>query len=225
MKSWDWFNNNFLPPQDYNPYPRKNHPNYGVNSHNYRCPEFNTIDWKNSYVLLGGSDVFGEGLQDNEVMSYFLEEMLGQPVINLAVPAASNQHIVLTMSMLAKHHTPKAWLIGWSDEGRWLHWDAKAKNNIEVQAHRGPHEQYCGNPYPQLIESLHWYSSQARVTAQAIAGTRLIEIGGDPFPILKEWRVTPVPYVDTCVDDQHIGVGTQLKAAEILYQKIKDLGL
>jgi hypothetical protein len=72
---------------------------------------------------------------------------------------------------------------------------------------------------------LNWYSSQARVTAQAIAGNRLIEIGGEPFPILKEWGVTPVPYLDTCVDDQHIGVATQRKAAEILYQKIKDLGL
>ena len=210
---------------EYNPHPRKNHPGYGVNSHNYRCPEFDTIDWANSYVLFGGSDVYGEGLKDNEIMSYFLQEMLGQPVINLAVPAASNQHIVLTMSMLARRYTPKAFLVGWGDEGRWLHWDEKAKNSIDVQAHRGPHKEFCGDPYPQLIHSLHWYSSQARVTAQAIAGNRLVEIGGEPYPIIKEWGVTTVPYVDSGFDENHIGINTQKKAAEILYNKIKEQGL
>lgn len=225
MKSWPWFNNNFLPPQDYNPYPRTNHPNYGVNSHNYRCPEFDTIDWENSYVLLGGSDAFGEGLNDNEILSYFLQEMLDQPIINLAVAAASNQHIVLTMSMLARYHTPKAWLIAWSDECRWLHWDPKTSDPVKVQAHRGPHKEFCGDPYPQLLDALPWYSSQARVTAQAIGRDRLIEIGGEPIPILKEWDVTAVPYVDRGFDSQHIGIDTHRKAAEILYQKIKERGL
>jgi hypothetical protein len=53
----------------------------------------------------------------------------------------------------------------------------------------------------------------------------LIEIGGETIPILKEWNVTAVPYIDRGFDSQHIGIGTHRKAAEILYQKIKERGL
>lgn len=225
MKSWPWFNNKFLPPQDYNLYPKKDHPNYVVNSDNYRCPEFNTIDWENSYVLLGGSDLYGEGLKEHEIMSYFLEQLLGKPVINLGVPACSNQHIVLTMSMLAKHYTPKAWIVAWGDDCRWLHWDPKSKDDVNVQAHRGPHEQFCGNPYPQLLDALPWYASQARVTAQAIGGDRLIEFGGEPVPIFKEWNVATVKFVDKAIDGDHIGVNTHRLAAELMFRLIKERGL
>jgi hypothetical protein len=225
MKSWDWFNNNFLPPQEYNLYPKKDHPNYGVNSQNYRCPEFNTIDWANSYVLLGGSDVYGEGLKDNETMSYFLEQLLETPVINLGVTACSDQHIVLVMSMLAKHYTPKAWIVGWSDDSRWLHWDSKATNSVDVQAHRASHEHYCSAPWPHLMESLSWYASQARVTAQAIGKDRLIEFGQDKIPIFKEWNVPTFATVDFAVDNDHMGVETQKIAANLIYQLIKERGL
>lgn len=220
--SWWWFEENMLPPQEYNRYPK--HIKYGVNSHNYRCPEFNTIDWENSYVLFGGSDVYGEGLEDNKIMSHYLQEMLDEPVINLAIPAASNQLIVLAMAMLAKHHKPKAWIVGWSDSCRWLHWDVNANNAVDVQAHRGPHKDYCGSPFPQLLDSLDWYSSQSRVMAQAIAKDRLIELGAESIPILKEWGVPEIEYVDQGnANEHHAGSSTHILAAKCIYDQIQNL--
>ena len=222
MNSWQWFEKYLVPPQDFNLYPKKNPIAYGVNSQNYRCPEFDTIDWANSYVLLGGSDVYGEGLEDNQIVSYYLEKMLGEPVINLAVPAASNQLIVLSMAMLAKHHKPKKWIVAWSDSCRWLHWDKNAKDDVGVQAHRASHEQFCSEPWPQLMDSLDWYSSQARVTAQAIAGNTLIEFGADSIHILKEWGVPSLPYIDQSTAVAHAGEETHKTAAKWIYDRIKN---
>lgn len=220
--SWWWFKNNFLPPQKKNPYPKNNPINYGVNSLGYRCPEFESIDWENSYVMLGGSDVFGEGLEDNQVMTYHLEKMLGEPVINLAFAAASNQHIVLTMAMLARFHTPKKWIVGWGDSCRWLHWNTETTDIYDVQAHRGPHKEFCQDPFPQLLDALPWYSSQARVMAQAISKGNLIELGADSIPILKEWGVKGIPYVDQGRVESHAGEDTHKIAAEWLYSRIKN---
>lgn len=65
------------------------HSGYTVNSLGYRAPEFDTIDWKNSYIIQGCSAVFGLGTpNDKKITSYYLSEMLGAPVINLGVPGA-----------------------------------------------------------------------------------------------------------------------------------------
>lgn len=58
---------------------------YHVNSHGYRCPEFEDINWKQSCVILGCSVVFGLGVGETETVSYLLEQQLGYPVINLGV--------------------------------------------------------------------------------------------------------------------------------------------
>jgi hypothetical protein len=41
--SWWWFEDNFLPPQMKNVYPRVNPIDYKVNSYGYRCPEFDKL--------------------------------------------------------------------------------------------------------------------------------------------------------------------------------------
>jgi hypothetical protein len=220
MNSWQWFEKYLVPPQDFNLYPKKNPIAYGVNSQNYRCPEFDTIDWANSYVLLGGSDVYGEGLEDNQIVSYYLEKMLGEPVINLAVPAASNQLIVLSMAMLAKHHKPKKWIVAWSDSCRWLHWNKNAKDDVSVQAHRASHEQFCSEPWPQLMDSLDWYSSQARIGVQAIAENNIIEFGfGEQID--PEWAVHTFDLIDEGRVEHHPGPQTNKMIAEWLCGEIK----
>jgi hypothetical protein len=220
IPSWWWFKENFLPPQAFNPYPRHDPINYGTNSYGYRCPEFNTIDWGNSYVMLGSSDIFGSGVEDDETISQRLQELLGIPVINLGFSAASNQHILLVMSMLARLHRPKKWIVCWSDNARWLHWDSKTTDPIKVQAHRGPHKEFCGDPYPQLLESLSWYSSQSRIAAQAISNNNMIEFGFSHTPILKEWGVKFFEMVDISRDQGHPGPQTNKIIAQWIYDEI-----
>jgi len=219
-KSWWWFEENFLPPQMENVYPRINPINYRVNSYGYRCPEFDTINWENSYVLLGASNIFGEGVLENETISHYLQEMLGEPVINLGFAAASNQHVLLTMSMLARKHIPKKWLVSYLDSSRWLHWDPTTTDPIDVQAHRASHPQFCSTPWPQLMESLDWYSSQARVSVQAIAKNNMVEFGFDG-QIDDDWNVTTFKLIDEGRVEKHPGPETNKIIAEWLYKEIK----
>ena len=60
---------------------------YTLNSHGYRCPEFDTIDWQNTIVTLGCSHTFGISIDDNETYASLLQEKLGIPVVNLGMSA------------------------------------------------------------------------------------------------------------------------------------------
>ena len=48
--------------------------NYTLNTHRYRAPEFDTIDWSKSVVIFGCSNVFGTSLDDNDTISRKLEK-------------------------------------------------------------------------------------------------------------------------------------------------------
>ena len=58
---------------------------YTLNSHGYRCPEFNTIDWQNTIVTLGCSNTFGIGVDDSEIYARLLQDKLGTPVVSLGM--------------------------------------------------------------------------------------------------------------------------------------------
>lgn len=62
---------------------------YSKNSLGYRAPEFNTVDWANSYIIQGCSAVYGTGIADDaNTVSHQLSLLLGKPVINLGIPGA-----------------------------------------------------------------------------------------------------------------------------------------
>jgi hypothetical protein len=58
---------------------------YTLNSHGYRCPEFDTIDWQNTIVTLGCSHTFGIGVDDSEIYARLLQDKLGTPVVSLGM--------------------------------------------------------------------------------------------------------------------------------------------
>ena len=73
-----------------------------VNSLNLRCPEFDTINWNNVYVMIGCSHVYGIGNEENTTIPHYLSTKLNTPVINLGIPAASRTHIfLLALNLLA----------------------------------------------------------------------------------------------------------------------------
>lgn len=63
--------------------------NYTLNSEGYRAPEFDTVDWENSVVIFGCSQVFGIGVDDSDTLSSQLSNLIGKPVINLGVSGSS----------------------------------------------------------------------------------------------------------------------------------------
>lgn len=91
-------------------YYRNNDVNYTLNSYGYRTKEFDDIEWENSIVIFGCSFVFGVGVDDKHTISYFLEEMLNIPVINMGYFSSSVQTCLHNSIILknSKYPNPKA---------------------------------------------------------------------------------------------------------------------
>jgi hypothetical protein len=107
-KTWQYFDKKVL---------------YNLNNNFYRAPEWDTIDWKESVVVFGCSHVFGEGLAYDETVCYYLQELLGRPVINLGQSGTST--IFSWHNSIKFYETfgiPYAAIQLWTDYGRMLYY-------------------------------------------------------------------------------------------------------
>lgn len=106
---------------------RTKHVEYKVNSSGYRTREWNEIDWKNSIVIFGCSCTFGVGLNEDETISFHLEQTLGRPVINLGYPSGSNNLILNNaVTCLEKYGIPWGVVVNWTTTDRFRFY---GKNN------------------------------------------------------------------------------------------------
>ena len=92
---------------------------YILNNQSYRAPAWETIDWKNSVVILGCSNVFGVGLAEDETINHCLSLLIDRPVINLGV-GASGMSFAMQNSVLLNKNFPTPWAVIniWSDPYR-----------------------------------------------------------------------------------------------------------
>ena len=89
---------------------------YKLNNEGYRCPEFDTIDWQNSVVILGCSQVFGTGLAEEETIAVQLQELINCPVINLGRPGSSIDYsLANNIQLRTDVATPKAVINHWTE--------------------------------------------------------------------------------------------------------------
>ena len=92
-----------------------------LNSHGYRCPEWDPMpDGKKNVVVLGCSHTFGQGLNDNEHWVHFLSQHNDTRLRywNLGVPGASGDACVRRLWGTQKLLDPKIIIICWPDESR-----------------------------------------------------------------------------------------------------------
>jgi hypothetical protein len=77
---------------------------YNVNTNGYRALEWDQIDWAESVVLIGCSNVMGVGVAEDETISYQLSQLSGRPVVNLGVPGSAIDHAFYNTTILAEHY-------------------------------------------------------------------------------------------------------------------------
>jgi hypothetical protein len=88
---------------------------YNCNSSWYRAPEFDTIDWANSAVIFGCSNVFGIGVDDEHTVSSQLSKLIDMPVINMGIGATSMEFSFYNSMILSNNYpTPKAVINIWT---------------------------------------------------------------------------------------------------------------
>ena len=115
---------------------------YIVNSEGYRTKEWNEIDWKNSIVLFGCSNVTGIGVAEDETISHHLSNLTGRYVVNLGIPGSSIMAAFYNSLILAENYpTPWAVVFSWTGINRFpiykkhdlYHsgpWDYRQKNRL-----------------------------------------------------------------------------------------------
>ena len=108
--------------------------NYQLNTQGYRCKEWNEYDWNNSIVLMGGSDIFGAGVDETETVSYYIKQLSGIDTINLGVNAISPMFLWINSILLAKENIqPKAIVYVWPDPSRSVEFiDSEGFNNKKM---------------------------------------------------------------------------------------------
>jgi hypothetical protein len=92
---------------------------YTFNSQNYRAPEWDTIDWANSVIMFGCSQVFGVGVNEHQTLGYYLSELLDKPVINLGIPGGSSMALWINTEKLLNYGIkPLAVIYNWPSANR-----------------------------------------------------------------------------------------------------------
>lgn len=100
------------------PYLNK-HIDYKFNSQGYRTNEWQNINWQESVVIFGCSNVLGEGLAEEDTVSSQLSKLLDRPVVNLGVSGTGIFFNFYNSVMLDKNFpTPYAVVQMWPDSAR-----------------------------------------------------------------------------------------------------------
>lgn len=137
-----------LKTQPHHWYYRSNAVTYTLNGQMYRCKPFNEINWSESIVIFGCSNVFGDAVDDSHTLSARLQELVNSPVINLGV-AGSCQLTSLYNMMTLKNSKikPKAVIHAWTDSmrvfyvnnqfqrcgvGNWNNWGANSDIKFDM---------------------------------------------------------------------------------------------
>jgi hypothetical protein len=103
---------------------RTKHIEYKINSSGYRTEEWSNIDWKESVVMLGCSNVLGIGLADDETISHQLSFLIDRPVINLGAPGVSFDFSFYNSIILSEYYpTPYAVVDLWTGTDRCTYFD------------------------------------------------------------------------------------------------------
>jgi hypothetical protein len=100
----NFMKNLHLQPKDW--YYAHNDVTYTVNSLGYRTKNFNEIDWENSIVMFGCSHIFGVGVDDEHTVPYFLEKLIGIPVINMGCGGTGIQYTLHNSLILKDSNFP-----------------------------------------------------------------------------------------------------------------------
>lgn len=89
---------------------------YRYNTNKYRCPEWDDINWQDSWLVFGCSCVEGVGLDESDTLSTRLSGMVGSPVLNLGISGSGPDAILFnTIRLINRGVRPKGVILLNSD--------------------------------------------------------------------------------------------------------------
>lgn len=197
---------------------------YTVNSQHYRAPEWSDVNWDNSILVLGCSQVFGTGLDDSQTITHNMKHSLESiDVINLGVPGASPFFQWINTTILVnKNIKPKAVVYVWTycnritvltsslktlNSGPWNMMNEPLSRGWNT--HTGHSVEYVRHAIDSTTQQ--WNSASCPVLHFTICEESAKNIGSLEYLI---------PLGDTARDRQHVGPETAIHWANIICNKL-----
>jgi hypothetical protein len=193
---------------------------YNVNSLCYRAPEFDTVDWSNSFVIQGCSQVFGEStMDDTQIVNHYLSVLLNSPVINLGVPGSGMEvQYVNALEMLENGIKPKGVFIIYPNMDRY---SLYANNQREHVGSWSSNEKLKwmlnGNSRTQNINLMRGYRLLWKFAGVPLYEWSHQHDNKDFCEEVIQWD----QFLDFGPDNQHWGPKTSQAIAEILFNQFK----
>lgn len=139
---------------------------YKFNKQGYRTWEWDHVNWSDSVVVLGCSNVLGEGLAEQDTITSQLSLLLNRPVVNLGVSGTGIAFSAYNSSMLCKNlPVPYAVVQLWSSVSRI---ELYTHNNIKIHsaANHGHTDSVSKNFYSSWISHPENFNTHMFFNAQ-----------------------------------------------------------
>lgn len=108
---------------------------YKLNSDGYRCDEFSSIDWENSIVFHGCSNIFGVGNPEEYTIPKLFEKISGIKTVNLGMPGVGADFVSDNiLRMRVQNIKPLASIVFWPNPDRFYFSDEKTETLWHVNS-------------------------------------------------------------------------------------------
>lgn len=204
---------------------RTQHVEYKYNTHGFRAPELDQVDWKNSIVMFGCSQTSGTGLAESETVSAQLQRITGIPVINLGVGGTS-MHWSYVNNLTLRNHmpTPLGVVNYWTSCTRLSWYGVNSNTSIGVSTNNTPFDIFYKKYYLLIMKlglTMADIDHDERFKAQAISdsakvlweGTRYSQAAWDSGTA-SALECEHIGHIDLARDLYHQGPQTALLTAE-----------
>lgn len=207
-------------------YYRNNTVTYTINDQNYRCDNFNNVDWSNSIIMLGCSFVYGIGVDDQYTLPSRLSKLTNLPIVNLGATGCSQQFCLYNLTILRQANIkPKAVVIAWPHSKRTF----VLKNSRQL--HGGHFNNWFLDPrfpYEKVFAEIETHRINYifnRTTANLmyhdipVIHTSFYKDDVEDQLTLNN-DITLLPVVDKARDLKHPGMETFKNSAAVVYRKL-----
>jgi hypothetical protein len=194
--------------------------NYNTNLLGYRAPNFDQIDWANSYVIQGCSAVFGYGIdKDENTVAACLSRKLNKPVINLGIGGSGVQlQYMNAVEMLEKNQKPLGVFIVWPNIDRFVLMLDGLPENMGPWSTIGPTKKYVQWMAQDNSKYQNLYHVRAYKLLWKLAGVPLYEVTHHKENHFCKNVIDR--YLDWGSDREHWGPITAEHVAEMLFQQV-----
>ena len=221
---------------------------YKSNWNGYRALDWEEYDWSESIVVFGCSMTYGVGISNEDVFCHHLEKLTGRSVINLSVPAGSNDLILFNLTRMFRNFgSPHAVVVGYTTIDREMShhymgidkigpWNAVQPRAFEqdlfdkgkyfVDDERYYEVNFLENPYHPVGK----FVSIVETIKSMVAGRckfvdfswwgHVAEYANASFLHAKDNGVTHDPLQDKARDLMHEGVNCHKELADKIYERL-----